>query len=116
MSSTVFRLKSGDKFITPFNKIIYDYDYFGWSNHGVTVPRDMIMTSAAVWNRFDMSSGATVVDVQGLVRVAEEKNAELSACKKELELSKEMVSLLRKLVEEKEKVDVLTNQLLALKG
>ncbi|CAL1372983.1 unnamed protein product [Linum trigynum] len=117
-------------------------DYFGWSKYGVRVPLEVIRTST-VWNKFDMHNGETVIDVQRIVRSdadeaieelrrsLEEKDLELTACKKELEeksmeltscrkelvLSKNIESLWRKLVEEKEKVnEMMQSQILAFKA
>ncbi|CAL1377165.1 unnamed protein product [Linum trigynum] len=100
-------------------------DYFGWSEYGVRVPQSTIVASP--WNKLDMSNGATMMDVRGLVRDAEEaeqlrrsleeKNVELATCKKELEGSRKMESVLSKLVEAKEmEVGMVKNQLLGFQA
>ncbi|CAI0407684.1 unnamed protein product [Linum tenue] len=81
--------------------------------YGVRVPE---FTSADVCNKCDLFTGATLVDVRGIMLAAEEAKEvengrmEVAMCKKELECTKELVrksgeaeSLLNKLVEEKEK-------------
>ncbi|CAL1398252.1 unnamed protein product [Linum trigynum] len=96
-------------------------DYFGWSKYGVRVPREMICKSTTtLWNRLDMFTGETMMDVGGMARAAEEakelrrsleeERLELAVCKMELGWMKKNESLWSKLVEDKE------NQLQAFKA
>ncbi|CAI0469203.1 unnamed protein product, partial [Linum tenue] len=96
-------------------------DCFGWSKYGVRVPQEMICKSTAtLWNRVDMFTGETMMDVGGMARAAEEakelrrsleeERLELAVCKMELGWMKKNESLWSKLVEDKE------NQLQAFKA
>ncbi|CAI0406928.1 unnamed protein product [Linum tenue] len=64
-------------------------DYFGWAKYGVKPP----IGTSTIWNRCDLSSGETLVDVGLLL-----KNKE-----KEMQGNKEVESLWEKSVQEKDK-------------
>ncbi|CAN1142344.1 hypothetical protein LINPERPRIM_LOCUS25973 [Linum perenne] len=73
-------------------------DYFGWSKYGVNL-------NVKMWNRCDMYNGETLVDVAELKeksRELAEKDKELSLKTQLLERSKEVESMLKKSLEDKD--------------
>ncbi|CAI0546728.1 unnamed protein product [Linum tenue] len=51
-------------------------DLFGWSKYGVKLPRD-VGTGYTAWDRVDMYTGETVLDVRGMVRAGNELASKL---------------------------------------
>ncbi|CAN1142340.1 hypothetical protein LINPERPRIM_LOCUS25973 [Linum perenne] len=73
-------------------------DYFDWSKYGV---KPQMVANATIWNRCNMGSGVTIVDV-GKSKKAEEEDKELSLKTQLLERSKEVESMLKKSLEDKD--------------
>ncbi|CAN0879771.1 hypothetical protein LINGRAHAP2_LOCUS13281 [Linum grandiflorum] len=83
-------------------------DYFNWSKYGVK--RSPII-STMIWNRSEMGSGITMVDVAELKRVEEEMRKELEEKEKEVDVLKQLVernkeveSMWKRSLEEKDKM------------
>ncbi|CAN1853609.1 hypothetical protein LINPERHAP1_LOCUS41095 [Linum perenne] len=89
-------------------------DYFDWSKYGV---KPQMVAIATIWNRCNMGSGVTIVDVGELKKAEEElleRNDEMEAMWKKsleekdkqmtqlLERSKEVESMLKKSLEDKD--------------
>ncbi|CAN1134418.1 hypothetical protein LINPERPRIM_LOCUS16106 [Linum perenne] len=90
-------------------------DYFGWSKYGVKLNQGQTWTS--IWNKCDMDSLATVVDVaamkkkeEEMVDLLKEKEKEVAANRDLVEKSKELECVWKKLLDNKDK------QLLLLKN
>ncbi|CAN0879770.1 hypothetical protein LINGRAHAP2_LOCUS13274 [Linum grandiflorum] len=94
-------------------------DYFGWSKYGVNVGQasvvwdrwDMNSGGVLIWNRSEMGSGITMVDVAELKRVEEEMRKELEEKEKEVDVLKQLVernkeveSMWKRSLEEKDKM------------
>ncbi|CAI0546727.1 unnamed protein product [Linum tenue] len=63
-------------------------DLFGWSKYGVKLPRD-VGTGYTVWDRVDMYTGETVLDVRGMVRAGNELAARSKQISSKLEEEEE---------------------------
>ncbi|CAN0879780.1 hypothetical protein LINGRAHAP2_LOCUS13284 [Linum grandiflorum] len=79
-------------------------DYFNWSKYGVK-------RSTTIWNRCEMGSGVTMVDVAELKRAEEEMRKELEEKEKEVDVLKQLVernkeveSMWKRSLEEKDKM------------
>ncbi|CAI0407673.1 unnamed protein product, partial [Linum tenue] len=77
-------------------------DYFGWAKYGVKPP----ISTSTIWNKCDMSTGATLVDVGQLLKNKEnEMQEKVKEMRKELDAKEKEVSLMRKVVERYEEVE-----------
>ncbi|CAL1372977.1 unnamed protein product [Linum trigynum] len=76
-----------DKVNAPSVRLLRLNDCFGWSKYGVKLPKSSVVgfSYPNVWNRCDIYSGETVVDVRGIVLEAEEAKAEVRVLRKSLE-------------------------------
>ncbi|CAN1853611.1 hypothetical protein LINPERHAP1_LOCUS41095 [Linum perenne] len=79
-------------------------DYFDWSKYGV---KPQMVAIATIWNRCNMGSGVTIVDVGELKKAEEELREALNEKRKELEDKVKEVAVMRKLLERNDEMEAM---------
>ncbi|CAN1142338.1 hypothetical protein LINPERPRIM_LOCUS25973 [Linum perenne] len=79
-------------------------DYFDWSKYGV---KPQMVANATIWNRCNMGSGVTIVDVGKSKKAEEELREALNEKRKELEDKVKEVAVMRKLLERNDEMEAM---------